>query len=124
MALNTEMLRSSRLLEQFGSIFSDLMERGAALDIERLPLLRRLPAERRYPAVVVALLVSLLLTIGLALWHTQKTANQAQWLEIATRLQMLSQRYSKTAQQAVLGNPAAFATLEQSSKAFSEGSPN
>ncbi|MFN3595182.1 MAG: type IV pili methyl-accepting chemotaxis transducer N-terminal domain-containing protein, partial [Thiobacillaceae bacterium] len=49
------------------------------------------------------------------------TANQAKWVEIATRLQMLSQRYSKTAQQAALGNPAAFDTLEQSSKAFSEG---
>lgn len=121
MALNLEKLRSSRWLEQLGDTLSGLMERASTLNIERLPLLRLLPAERRYPAVAVALLVSLLLAIGSALWHTQKTTNQAEWVEIATRLQMLSQRYSKTAQQAVLGNAAAFATLEQSSQSFSEG---
>ncbi len=109
------------VLEKSGAALSRVIETVSTLDVDRLPLLRRLPAHRRYPAVAIALLLSLLLAIGTAIWHTQKTANQARWVEIATRLQMLSQRYSKTAQQAALGNPEAFATLEQSSKAFSEG---
>ena len=109
------------VLEKSGAALSRVIETVSTLDVDRLPLLRRLPAHRRYPAVAIALLLSLLLAIGTAIWHTQKTANQARWVEIATRLQMLSQRYSKTAQLAALGNPEAFATLEQSSKAFSEG---
>jgi hypothetical protein len=47
--------------------------------------------------------------------------NRAGYVEISTRLQMLSQRYTKTAQQAVLGNKSAFAQLEDSRKAFAEG---
>ncbi len=121
MAINLNELRSERWFEKAGLALSGLKESVLALDIDRLPVLRRLPAERRYPVVAMGLLVSLSLAIGLAIWHTQRTANQAEWVEIATRLQMLSQRYSKTAQQAALGNPAAFATLEQSSKAFSGG---
>ncbi len=124
MALNVEKLRSSRFLEKFGAILSGLMERVSALDTERLPLLRRLPADQRYPAVTLALLAALLLAIGSTIWHARQAANQANWIEVSTRLQMLSQRYSKTAQQAVLGNPAAFGQLEESRKQFAEGLAN
>ncbi|MGQ9861276.1 MAG: methyl-accepting chemotaxis protein [Thiobacillaceae bacterium] len=110
-----------RLAEKFAGALSRLMERFSAMDTAQLPLLRSIPVERRYPAVAITLLVALLLAIGSAIWHVRQVANQGSWVEIATRLQMLSQRYSKTAQQAVLGNKEAFKQLDESRKAFAEG---
>ncbi|MDP2833884.1 MAG: methyl-accepting chemotaxis protein [Pseudomonadota bacterium] len=91
------------------------------LDPSRLPLLSKLPAEKRLPAVVLTLLVSLLLATLLMIWYTVQVGNRAEYVEISTRLQMLSQRYSKTAQQATLGNKNAFKQLDESRKAFGEG---
>jgi twitching motility protein PilJ len=54
----------------------------------------------------------------LIVWNTVQVGNRAEYIEIATRLQMLSQRYTKTAQQAVLGNKVAFGQLDESRKAF------
>jgi twitching motility protein PilJ len=71
--------------------------------------------------VVLTLLISLLLAGLLIVWHTVQVGNRAEYVEIATRLQMLSQRYTKTAQQAVLGNKAAFAQLDESRKSFADG---
>ena len=92
-----------------------------AVDPGRLPLLNRLPPEQRHPAVVLTLLASLVLATLLIVWHTVQVGNRAGYVEISTRLQMLSQRYTKTAQQAVLGNKSAFAQLEESRKAFADG---
>lgn len=121
MALNMDGSQPGRLAEKFAGTLSRLMERFSAIDTAQLPLLRSIPVERRYPAVAIALLVALLLAIGSAIWHVREVANQGSWVEIATRLQMLSQRYSKTAQQAVLGNKEAFKQLDESRKAFAEG---
>ena len=121
MALNVEKLRSGRFLERLGAVLSGFMERVSALDIERMPLLRRLPAEQRYPAVTLALLIALSSAIVMAVWHIHGTGNQAEWLEISTRLQMHSQRYAKTAQQAALGQAQAFVQLDQSRQAFDQG---
>ena len=121
MALNMDGSQTGRLAEKFAGTLSRLIERFSAIDTAQLPLLRSIPVERRYPAVAIALLVALLLAIGSAIWHVRQVANQGSWVEIATRLQMLSQRYSKTAQQAVLGNKEAFKQLDESRKAFAEG---
>ncbi len=98
-----------------------VMARWVAVDPERLPILKRLPAEQRQPAVLLILLASLALAIVLSVWNTVQVGNRAGYVEISTRLQMLSQRYTKSAQQAVLGNKAAFTQLEESRRDFAEG---
>ncbi|MCU0840274.1 MAG: methyl-accepting chemotaxis protein [Thiobacillaceae bacterium] len=105
----------------WGEALSALLGRWATLDPERLPLVNRLPADQRTGALTLALLVALILGLGAAVWHTYQVGNRGKYVEIATQLQMLSQRYSKTAQQAVLGNKTAFAQLEESRKQFAEG---
>jgi twitching motility protein PilJ len=111
----------ARLAEKIGPVVGRVMERWMAIDPERLPLLNRLSPDQRHPAVVLTLLVSLVLAGLLIVWHTVQVGNRAGYVEISTRLQMLSQRYTKTAQQAVLGNKTAFAQLEESRKAFANG---
>jgi twitching motility protein PilJ len=113
--------RFGNLAEQFGPMVGRVMDRWMALDLNRVPLLARLAPEQRHPAVVLTLLISLLLAGLLIVWHTVQVGNRAEYVEIATRLQMLSQRYTKTAQQAVLGNKAAFAQLDESRKSFADG---
>jgi len=107
-----------RWIQRFSAATSSLVARLSDLDPERWPVLSRLPAETRYPAIALALLLFLVLTVGSALWHINRVDNQADWVEVSTRMQMLSQRYAKTAQQAVLGNPDAFTQLEQSRNDF------
>ena len=107
--------------QRLGPAVDRLMGRWIAPDPDKIPLLRRVAPEKRHSAVVMVLLTSLVLAALTIVWHTVSVSNLAGHAEIATRLQMLSQRYTKTAQQAVLGNPAAFAQLESSRKAFAEG---
>ncbi|MCS6786804.1 MAG: methyl-accepting chemotaxis protein [Thiobacillaceae bacterium] len=61
------------------------------------------------------------MAVGSAIWYGRQTTSQAAWIETATRLQMLSQRASKTAQQAAAGNPVAFEQLADSRKAIAAG---
>ena len=109
------------LAERLSPMVGRVMDRWMALDLERVPVLNRLAPEQRHPAVVLTLLASLILAALLIVWHTVQVGNRAGYIEIATRLQMLSQRYTKTAQQAVLGNKVAFGQLEESRKAFADG---
>jgi twitching motility protein PilJ len=96
-------------------------QRWQSLDPEQFPLLKWVKPESRQQVLVATLLVSLLLAAVLLIWNTIQVGNRSEYIEIATRLQMLSQRYTKTAQQAVLGNRFAFGQLDDSRKAFAEG---
>ncbi len=111
----------SLIAERLIPVVGRVMTRWTALDLERVPVLNRLAPEQRHPAVVLTLLVSLVFAALFIVWHTVQVGNRAGYAEIATRLQMLSQRYTKTAQQAALGNKTAFAQLGESRKAFAEG---
>ncbi len=62
-----------------------------------------------------------MLAAGFLTWNIVQVGNRAEYIEISTRLQMLSQRYTKTAQQAVLGNPKAFPQLEEARQSFADG---
>ena len=110
-----------RLSARFGSGIGLATSRWMSLDPDQIPLLGRFNPARRQPVLVSTLLVSLLLAALLIVWNTIQVGNRAEYIEIATRLQMLSQRYTKTAQQAVLGNKFAFGQLDDSRKAFAEG---
>ncbi|HRH82323.1 MAG TPA: methyl-accepting chemotaxis protein [Thiobacillaceae bacterium] len=109
---------------KLGSGLGGLFEKWAATDPGKLPLVGGLPAEQRQPLLAVIMVLSLLFALATLVWYTVQVGNKAEYVEIATRLQMLSQRYTKTAQQATLGNRGAFAQLEESRKAFAEGIGN
>ncbi len=121
MAINKPQIETGKSFGNLGSRVAALLNRWMTLDPARLPLLSKLPAEQRHPVVVLTLLVSLILAALLMIWYTVQVGNRAEYVEISTRLQMLSQRYSKTAQQAVLGNKAAFKQLDDSRQAFGDG---
>jgi len=113
-----------QLSEKFGTGIGKIANRWLSLDPERIPLFGRVNPAQRQQMLVATLLVALLLAALLIVWNTVQVGNRAQYIEISTRLQMLSQRYTKTAQQAVLGNKFAFGQLEDSRKAFAEGLNN
>jgi twitching motility protein PilJ len=110
-----------RLSGKVGPGISHFAQRWTSLDPDRIPLLSAIKPAQRQTFLVVLLVVSLLVAAGLLFTNTLQVGNRAEYIEISTRLQMLSQRYTKTAQQAVLGNKFAFGQLEDSRKAFAEG---
>lgn len=120
---NTQKISSKALGGAAGanSRLSALMDRVARFDPATLPILNKLPAGQRFPALALIMLVSAVLTVIFIIYHLTLVGNQAEYIEISTELQMQSQRYSKVAQQAVLGNKAAFTQLDQSRKSFEEG---
>jgi twitching motility protein PilJ len=121
MAISKPQLQLGKSFGNLGARLASMFEGGMGLDPSRLPLLGKVPAEKRHTYVVTTLVVSLLLAALLMVWYTVQLGNRASYVEISTRLQMLSQRYTKTAQQAVLGNSAAFKQLDDSRQAFGEG---
>ena len=111
----------TRLADRLGPGISATMGRLGAVDPSRVPLLSRLSQDQRQPALVAVLLVSALLAAAFLAWNIVQVGNRAEYIEISTRLQMLSQRYTKTAQQAVLGNAKAFTQLEEARRGFADG---
>jgi twitching motility protein PilJ len=101
--------------------FSEWMREAGDLDLARIPLLRSLAAERRYQVMAAVMIVSVVLTAAAIVYYVLDVGNQADYVRISSNLQMQSQRYARTAQQAVLGNKAAFAQLAESRKAFESG---
>lgn len=110
-----------RLSVQVGPGISRFAQRWTSMDPDRIPLLSAIKPAQRQTFLMTLLVICLLLAAGLLFTNTLKVGNRAEYIEISTRLQMLSQRYTKTAQQAVLGNKFAFGQLEDSRKAFAEG---
>lgn len=125
MSTNTSGGRASGTLDRLAAAMQTSadgwMARWLALDPRRLPGLGRLAPARRQTVLVLILLASLLLAALSVIWNAVQVGNRAEYIEISTRLQMLSQRYTKAAQLAVLGNLGAFAQLDESRKAFAEG---
>jgi len=110
-----------KLTEKVGPGVGQTVNRMMSFDPDQLPLIRLVSPAKRQRVLVFTLLVSLLFAGLLIGWNTIQVGNRAEYIEISTRLQMLSQRYTKTAQQAVLGNRFAFGQLDDSRKAFALG---
>lgn len=111
----------SRLAHSLGDGLTRVLHALAARDPSHLPLLKWLPETQRYPTLVLVLLLSVACTVvGLA-YHFYRIGNYTAYLETATRLQMLSQRYANLAQLAVLGEEAAFSRLAQGAEEFAAG---
>lgn len=110
-----------QVTEKFGPRMGQVVSRSLSLDPDRVPMLSLIAPAKRPQILLVTLVTSFVLAGLMIIWNTVQVGNRAEYIEISTRLQMLSQRYTKTAQQAVLGNKFAFGQLEDSRKAFAEG---
>ena len=84
----------------------------------RLPLIGGLPVEKQYMVTISAMVIFLLLAAATLAYNTINLSNKANYLQTSTAMQMLSQRISKGAQQAVLGNDIAFQQLNESDLRF------
>ncbi len=111
----------NQLMARIGPGISKAMSSLGQFNPERIPPLSMLQPEQRQPALVVMLVMSVLLAAGFLAWNIIQVGNRGEYVEISTRLQMLSQRYTKTAQQAVLGNAKAFGQLEEARLGFADG---
>ncbi|TCJ17215.1 methyl-accepting chemotaxis protein [Parasulfuritortus cantonensis] len=104
-----------------GARLSAWQERMSSLDPRRLKMLQGMTSERRYQVLVLTMILSVLLTAVFMLLYVVQVGHRTERVEVASHLQMLSQRYSKTALQAALGNKAAFGQLKESEQAFVKG---
>ncbi|HEX8979598.1 MAG TPA: methyl-accepting chemotaxis protein [Parasulfuritortus sp.] len=86
-----------------------------------MPILKNMSLEQRYQTLVLSMIVSALVTVVFIVLYVVQLGHKSGYIEIASNLQMQSQRYSKTAQLAVMGNKAAFVQLKQSEQAFGSG---
>jgi twitching motility protein PilJ len=66
------------------------------------------------PLLGLGMVISVIGLVAVLIWQTNTTAEQAGYVEESSLLLMLSQRVAKDAREAVLGNEAAFATLQDS----------
>jgi twitching motility protein PilJ len=102
-----------KLTSTLGPRVNQWMERLGARDPDALPILKAIPSEQRMPLVMLVLVASLLLATLSFIGYALMANRQGNMIEESTHLQMLSQRIAKSAQQAALGNKAAFAQLKQ-----------
>ncbi len=104
-----------------GARLSDMRDGMLALDPAKVPILRGMTAEHRYQALVLGMIVTALATVVFMVLYVVQLGNKTGYIETASNLQMQSQRYSKTAQLAVMGNKMAFSQLKQSQQSFASG---
>ncbi len=84
----------------------------------RAPLIGHLPVEKQYLYTGGTLVVSLLLAAGFTIHSSIQLDNRTGYEARAGELEVLSQRLPLTAQQSVLGNPAAFKKLAEGKAEF------
>jgi twitching motility protein PilJ len=99
-----------------------------ASDSKRGAAVTAIPAPRRTASgsgsrlwvllLVLLLLVAIGILVGSLVLQAQRSAIQAGQVEVSSRLLMLSQRLSRQGREAVLGDPQAFAGLEDSRAAI------
>ncbi len=82
------------------------------------PLIGHLPVEKQYLLTMVLGLGFLVVAGVLLMYNGVQTSNKTEYITKVTEMEMLSQRITKTAQQAVAGNPAAYAQLQSSEEKF------
>ena len=82
------------------------------------PLIGHLPVEKQYLLTMVLGLGFLVVAGVLLMYNGVQTSNKTEYITKVTEMEMLSQRITKTAQQAVAGNPAAYAQLQNSEEKF------
>jgi twitching motility protein PilJ len=84
----------------------------------QLPLIGRLPTARQLQVLIGALIVLLAVIAAIVVYDTRQSSFGTVYIASAGRMQMLSQRLAKAAQQASQGNPEAFKQLRSSRDDF------
>ncbi len=78
----------------------------------------RLAPSQRRKLLIGAFLSCVTLAVLFTAWNLVQQGNKSQYVEIASRLQLLTQRAAKAAQQAVLGEAQAFAQIKEARQGF------
>ncbi|MHB1677251.1 MAG: methyl-accepting chemotaxis protein [Sulfuriferula sp.] len=86
--------------------------------VNETPLIGHLPVEKQYLLTMVLGLGFLVLAGVLLIYTGVQTNNKTEYITKVTEMEMLSQRITKTAQQAVAGNPVAYTQLQSSEEKF------
>lgn len=86
--------------------------------VNETPLIGHLPVEKQYLLTLILGLGFLILTGVLVAYNAVQTANKTTYIATITEMEMLSQRITKYAQEAVAGNAAAYAHLQSSETEF------
>ena len=100
---------------------SGLRDGLLALDPAKAPMFKGMSVEQRYRFWALALVVSALITVVAIVLYVVQLNHKSSYIEIGSSLQVQSQRYSKFAQLAVLGDKAAFGQLQLSQQSFANG---
>ena len=82
------------------------------------PLIGHLPVEKQYLLTMVLGLGFLVVAGVLLMYNGVQTNNKTEYITKVTEMEMLSQRITKTAQQAVAGSPTAYTQLQRSAEKF------
>ncbi|HET9114352.1 MAG TPA: methyl-accepting chemotaxis protein [Burkholderiales bacterium] len=82
------------------------------------PLIGHLPVEKQYLLTMVLGLGFLVVSGVLLMYNGVQTSNKTEYITKVTEMQMLSQRLTKSAQQAVAGDPKAYTQLQSSEAKF------
>jgi twitching motility protein PilJ len=106
---------------KLGPKLEGLQDVMLGFDPARMPILKNMSLEQRYQTLVLSMIISALVTVVFIVLYVVQLGHKSGYIEIASNLQMQSQRYSKTAQLAVMGNKVAFVQLKQSEQAFGSG---
>jgi twitching motility protein PilJ len=85
-----------------------------------IPFLGKLPFDRQLRALYALLIVLLVATILAGGYALRVTSNGAAYVAAATRMEMLSQRIAKAAQQVLVGSAESAAELANGRKEFAE----
>jgi twitching motility protein PilJ len=83
-----------------------------------LPLIGRLSVNSQMRVLITLMIAFLLVAVACVVLNTRQATQNTQYLSTSTEMQMLSQRISNAAQQAVDGIPTAFPQLKQSHDQF------
>jgi twitching motility protein PilJ len=86
--------------------------------VSRLPLIGHMPLDRQLGILAIGVLLFLLAGMILSWLSAKRTEDVDSYVNMATRMQFLTQRIAKGAEQAALGNVSAFDQLKQSSDEF------
>ncbi len=108
-------------LKKRGAGLSGLLDILLAFDPAKMPLLKGMSAEQRYRTLALTLVAAALITLVFVVLYVVQLSHKSSYIEIGSNLQVQSQRYSKMAQLALLGDKAAFGQLKLSQQSFANG---
>ena len=113
-------IRSMTLAPAFLERLKGRLKRLGEIEVDALPLVGRLPAEKRTARLAQVLFVSFLLAVLCLGYYFSQVGKPSRNAEMAANLQTLSQRAAAMTERAMRGEAAAFVALRDAGQAFTE----